>query len=426
TVIGSELLTDDQLDIRFTDTVTISSYNMREDSVRTFDPRNLTTNNETFPLGNFNDPLFGRASSGVYAQLTLNLVFPDFDESGSVLDSVVLVLPYDAKASYGNLDETFSLEVYQMTEPFPDTTLYSNMDFSTGQRIGTIDYRPAVNDSVIIARPGADTIPVQLAPQLRIPLNENNFHKDLFAIDTPYSSNIDEFENFLKGIYIKPISENTGMPAFKFRSTITGILVYYHLDTVYKEYLFPIFPNNAVSARYKHDYSSSAIDMEDKYVGENAPVRDSLLFLQGMSGINFVIEVPYSETLADKVLNKAELVFPIQYLPEDNPQTYPPIEQILVSQILNDGSLALIDDFTFARNREGLDGFMELFGGDKGANDTYTVNITTHLQDMSRGHVTEKMLITLFLKTRQASRVVLSGPGNSLHPAKLNLTFTNF
>ena len=424
TVIGSDLLTGDQLDIEFTDTVTIRSYNVVDDSIITFNP-NLFTNIENFPIGIFADPIFGTASSGVYAELTLLSSLPGFDDIANVLDSVVLVLPFNAKASYGNLDETYSLEVYRMAEAFPDTSLYSNKDYLLDKLIGVIDYIPMVNDSVIVNPPSDPDSIVKLAPQLRIPLTKNNFHTELFDIDTQYVSSASAFKEYFKGIYIKPVSTNKGMPSFDFRTNTTGIRVFYHRDSVYSEYLFPVFSTQVVTAKYDHDYSTSVLNLQADYIGESAPYRDSLLFLQGMSGINFVIEVPHAEYLADKLLNKAELIFPIQFLSQDDIQQYPPTDQILVSEIREDGSYRVIDDFIFARNRD-FENFSRLFGGDVESDNTYRVNITTHLQDMSRGLVSKKMIVTLFLKAEQASRVVVSGPGNSAAPAKLEITYTNF
>lgn len=431
TVIGSDLLSGDELDIEFTDTVTIVSYNIAEDSIITYNP-DIFTNIESFPIGNFNDPIFGQANSAAYFQPTLNITFPDFDPSYT-LDSVVLILPYNAKGSYGNLAESYSLEVYQMLEEFPDTQIYSNRSFPVDRLIGQISYTPMVNDSVVIEVPGEMDSFVNVPPQLRIPLNQNFFDRDLFAIDSPYTSVVDDFEAFLKGIHVRPTSTNSGMPSFNLRAAVTGssvqnsgIRVYYHQDTIYSEYLFPIFSDNVVTANYVHDYTSSPIGLASDFIGENATYTDSLLFLQGMSGTNFVIEIPYSENLSNKILNKAELEFPIQFLPEDNQSVFLPVEQIVVSEILDDGSLRLIDDYIFAINSVGIDDVSTLFGGVQDSDDAYRVNITTHLQDMSRGLVTEKMMITLFPKAEQAARVVLNGPGKSIKPAKLKVTFTNF
>ena len=432
TVIGSDLLSGDQLDIEFTDTITFNTYNVTEDSILTFIP-NFGANIESFPLGKFEDPIFGTAKSGVYIQPTRpSSSPPDFNANTDnlILDSVVLVLPYNARASYGNLLETYSLDVFQLAEQLTDTaTLYSNSEFAKGDQIGFIDYMPTVEDSteIFISKDTGlkpDSL-VKIQPQLRIPLTMSNFDNDLFKIDTNDIGTVEAFEAYLKGIYIKPTTTNSGMPSFNFRSNFAGIRVYYHsLDSTYSNYLFPIFLLNVVTAKYEHDLSTSVLNLENDFIGEDATYTDSLLFIQGMSGINFVVEIPNSENLSDKVINKAELIFPILTLTEDDPQ-YFPAEQLVVSEVDDDGTVSFIDDLLLARSARGED-FDELFGGSVEPDDTYRVNITSHIQDMSRGQVTEKMMFTLFLKSEQAARAVLGGPGNADSPARLEVTFTNF
>ncbi len=423
TVIGSDLLTGDQLDVEFMDSVTLKTYNEPVDSVLTYSP-NSFINIESFPLGIFADPIFGKSSSGVYLQPSLNVSFPDFDDSALVLDSVVLTLPYHVDNSYGDFDESYSLEVYQMAEVFPDTVLYSNMDFPLDGLIGSVSYVPSPNDSVEIYSGILDTM-VNLQPQLRINLDQGDFAEELFGIDTIISNSANEFQEFLKGIHIKPVSENKGMPSFTFRTTNAGMRVYYHLDSVFFEYQFPIFSGNVVTANYEHDRTTSLINLDEDFIGENADFTDSLLFLQGMSGTNVVIEVPYATTLNDILINKAELELPIQFLMEDEPQ-YDPADLIIISEIREDGSFRVIDDITFAINRVGTGNFTELFGGDVESDNTYRLNISSHFQDMIRGLVTNKMVITVSPKAEQAARVVLNGPGNSAGPAKLKIIYTNF
>ncbi len=428
TVIGSDLLSGDQLDIQFTDTMTIESYTAIEDSIATYFP-GIFTNIESFPVGIFEDPIMGTASSGVYVQYSLNSVFPDFDEPGLTLDSVVLVLPYNIEYSFGNLDEVHSVEVYQMSESFPDTAVfYSDMSFMADTLIGKADFRPITNedDSVSVYFPAQD-ITRKLPPQLRIKLDQNGFAEKLFNADSTVLGSVDGFENFLKGIHIKPTSVNKGMPSFNFRTNNSGLFVYYrrNSDTTFLSYQFPVFLGNVVTAEYHHDYSTSNLNLLSDFIGKNAPHADSLLFVQGMSGTNVVIRVPHVEYLSDKVINKAEIILPIQILPEDDP-IYEPDIKVLVSEILANGSASLIDDFILARNRVGLERFTELAGGDIESDNTYRLNITTHLQDMSRGQVTKDMRISIFLKAEQSSRVILGGTGNSDTPAKLEVTFTNF
>jgi len=423
TVIGSDLLSGDQLDIKFMDTLTLKAHNEPIDSILMYNP-NVFTNTETFPLGKFADPIFGTATSNVYLQPSLNVNFPDFDPSSQTLDSVVLILPFNAEFSYGQMDEDYTLEVYQMEGSFPDTTLYSNVDLPTHRLIGTTTYTPHPEDSVDVFSAILDTLVLE-PPHLRIRLDQNGFDDDLFNIDTTASNSVDGFESFIKGLVIKPTSENKGMPSFTFRTSNSGIRVYYHQDTLARDYRFPIFSGNVVAANFIHDRTTSLLNLGEDFIGENAKYPDSLLFLQGMSGTNVVLEFPYVTDLDNIVVNKAELELPIIRLDEDE-DVYTPTTQIIVSEVQEDGSFRVIDDVTLAINRIGTDRFSQLFGGGAESDNVYRLNISAHFQDMIRGLVTNKIVITTFPKAEQAARSVLGGPGNSDKPTKLKLTYTNF
>lgn len=426
TVIGSDLLEDDLVDLQFTDTIAINAHSAIVDSVQTYNP-NTNINPGSFPLGTLNDPIFGRTKSEIYFQPTLNVNFPDFDDPDLTLDSVILILPYDADNSYGNFEEEYSIEVYQMNDIFPDSILFSNEAYAADNLIGSRSYFPLPEDSTTILSPENIDSTIYLIPQLRVKLDQSSFHTNLFAIDSLRSNSVSDFEDFIKGIYIKPTSENTAMPAFRFRGGTAGLRVYYRntVDSTFSEYLFPIFSGNVVTANYDHDPSSSMLDLENDFIGENALYKDSLLFLQGMSGMNIELEIPHASKLENIVVNKAVLELPIKFLMEDQMQ-YSPVGNLIVSEKLEDGSLRVINDITYAINRVGTENFDELFGGVVEADDTYRLNISSHMQDMVRGFVTNKIVITAFPKAEQAARVVVRGPKNAEGSLKLSLTFTNY
>ena len=423
TVIGSDLLAGNQLDIERTDTVTLNSYNIFVDSIATYDP-DIFSNIASFPVGNFDDPVFGISRASVYAQVSLNAVFPDFQDAALVLDSIVLVMPYTSERSYGDFNELVSYEVYRVTEDFPDTVLYSDNEYTADVLIGRHDFFPAPEDSTYIRLPNTDST-VALVPQLRIRLDENNFESDFFNADQSVFDSVATFEDFFKGYHVKSTSINQGMPSYTFRNSSAGIRVYYHKDTVYSEYLFPTFSGNIVAANFVADNNSPILDLNE-FVGEDAVYSDSLLFLQGMSGINFVLDMPFVQSLDNIVVNKAEIELPIAFLPDDNPALYSPLGQIIVSEILDDGRYSVIEDVTLAINRVGTAEFQTIFGGDVESDLTYRLNISSHFQNMIRGFATTKIVVTAFPKAEQAARVIINGPKHSTNPAKLNLTFTNF
>ena len=417
TVIGEDLLIDDQLGIGFTDTLTLRTYNLEEDSVLTFDPNVFVANFSSFPVGNFMDPVFGTSKSSIAAQVTLTGSAPDF--SGQTCDSIVLILPYEPDQTYGMLNQPYTFEVFEMTQILSDSVeYYSDQSFEFDPvPIGTKEFFPAPQDSVRVYDAREDDFNVQF-PQLRINLTEE-FKNDFFGADPLNFETVDAFLDFFRGFYIQSVSNQTngGLVSFRFNSLNAGIRVYYHLDTVFSEYFFQVSSANVLTARFEHSYQGSFVE---EFLGEDAPLKDSLLFLQGMSGINFVIEIPYADELDNIIVNQAEIELPIVFLPIDDP-TYTPIEQIIISEILEDGSRRLIEDVA----RTNVNTLSDIFGGVPDG-EVYRLNISAHFQDMIQSSVTKKMLVTANVKPEVAARAVLAGPQNGDRPAKLNLTFTQF
>ncbi|MEM8906711.1 MAG: hypothetical protein AAGD05_02595, partial [Bacteroidota bacterium] len=65
--IGTDLVEQDQADIRFIDTFTIVAKTIAEDSVRIFDP-NPQVQFDHYLCGNLNDPVFGSVTADLYIQ----------------------------------------------------------------------------------------------------------------------------------------------------------------------------------------------------------------------------------------------------------------------------------------------------------------------------------------------------------------------
>jgi hypothetical protein len=421
TVIGSDLLSGDELDIDFTDTLTLTGYSVEADSVRTYDPDIFTSDFENFHCGDFLDPIFGRTTSTIYAQVNLNTSVPNF--LNGTLDSIVLILPYNADLSYGKLDETYSIEIYQLDESLNDSiAYYSTNSFDTkSERIGFKEFIPRVTDSVSVVIPNKDSLVTERqVPHLRINLDQI-FSTAFFKADTSNFNTNSKFLEFFKGLQIRPVSSNSGMVSFKMRNAMTGLRVYYHEDSIFRQYQFPIFTGNVVTANFTHDYTGS---IAEKFIGPDALVKDSLYFLQGLSGLNFDLEIPYAESFQNIVVNRAEIILPIITLPEDG-MGYSPVKQILVSEVLTDSTFRVIEDASIALTRFG-ENFGDLFGGKVTTDGTYVLNISAHFQDMMRGLAGKKMRVSVYFKPERAARVVVAGARHGTTQAKLRLSFTNY
>ena len=164
TIVGSDLLAQDQIDVGYTDTFTLIPNIQETDSVRTFSPV-FASQLIGYLVGEMDDPVFGRSLARINAEFLPGAADPDFTDA--VLDSVVLVLPYFPFGQYGDTTENYGIEVYRLAETLEkDITYYSNQDVSVGNLIGMSElFMPRPNDSITIVSHGTDGETTQLPAQ---------------------------------------------------------------------------------------------------------------------------------------------------------------------------------------------------------------------------------------------------------------------
>lgn len=416
-IIGSDLLQQDQIDIEFTDEVRFNAYIQKSDSVLIYDPLGGDFLSG-YLCGQFADPVFGLSQAAVSAQFRLIPGSPP-DFRNAVLDSMVLVLPYRAIRVYGDTTELVQLEVYRLDEDLSDTVkYYSNKLIAASQRIGSGSILPRRYDSLEILQHGADTL-IGIPPQVRIRIDDA-FAQSLLA-DTLTLKSDTSFVEVYKGLQIRSASQNKGILSFNLGSSLTGLTAYYHVDTVARSYTFPLTNLSPRTVSFTNDYAGAPIEafLQDSTLG------DSLLFVQGMSGVGMVLEIIDTTLLQNKIINRAELEIFIATLPEDGAYTFDPVSQLVVSQIKEDGTLEAIRDVALGIARQDLTG---LFGGIPldGMPKSYTLNLSAYFKDLKNGKTTNRILITPLGRAERANRVVIYGPKHSIYPAKIKLSLTDY
>lgn len=417
TVIGSDLILGEELDAEFTDTVSFTTYNRVIDTVTLYNP-DAGVVFANLPFGDFEDPVFGRSTSSIYSQVTLAVSgAPDFE--GFVKDSVILILPFNPSAFYGDTTETYSLEVYEIGESLEaGTNFNSSLEFALGEKLGEASFVPSSADVAVIDPTDGELD--SIGAHLRVKL-EGDIIDSLFSGDPSKFDSTDDFEDFFHGFHLKPTSVNAGMVGFNLRriSPTAGITVYYSnvAGDEFFDYQFSIFNSQVVTANFQQEYGGS---IAEPFLGEGAEGRDSLLFIQSMAGINVSFEFPHLEALGDIIINEAILELPIVDIAGDSDALFDPI-QLIAIEINEDGLTKLIDDVTFASGSD----VGTLFGGIP-ENGVYQMNISSFLQDAKQGTINNTLEVLVLLKPEKAERVVLAGPAHSTTPAKLKLTYTEF
>ncbi len=422
TLVGGDLLDGDIVQLEFTDTLPLIVKSVKEDSILTFE-ENFGLFITNFLLGNVDDPVFGHYDASIYSQLRPNFVNKRFGDG--LLDSVVLQLAYDTSALYGYYrTDQMDLQVFRVIEEMPFTEdLYSNDSFEIEMTpLGELlDFRPAPFDSVSIT---IDTNEFDLKPHIRIKLDKF-FGDELINLDTSLYSTFDTFVDYFKGMHIRASSDDNSMLGINMNDPNTKLVLYYKDQDIQRTFDY-FFDQGAVKfSRMNHDYTGSPVEsfIDDAILG------DSLIFMQGMSGLNIEVDFGDLSFLENRIINHAELdIYHVTEFPDDEPFIFPATQGLLAKKVNADTSeLEDISDVITALQL----GTLGLFGGDQMDVTVdnvelfkYTINITNHFQAMVEGDETSKIYLQTIAKPRNPYRGIFYGPQNSEFPMKLRLTYT--
>lgn len=432
TIVGEELLEGDKVQPGFTDTISISSYTSRLDSFRTYSST-LSSQLARYAVGNYKDPIFGsmEASTVIQARMQRDPVFftlnPPSFSTGTTVDSVVLVLPYDPGSFYGNLNEIYSFDVVALQEGFArEDDYYSNSaPPAEGELLASHSFRPSPNDSTETINHSFNIADTIRFPHVRIPL-PTSLGEQIVNLDSTFFESDSAFLSFLPGLILRGSSENGGLASFNLSPSAPngsrgGIYVYYRTSADIKnQYQFAFNEFTGRFVNYETDFAGSEAQ---PYLGEGK--GDTLLFLKGGLGTEVKIQFPHITELKGLIVNEALLEVAYIDYPGAMDEIYDPVQQLILSRETADGDIFLIDDFVLAPSD--LVGFS--FGGDledgpNGEAGLYTMNISTHLQRMIDGDEVNELILSVFRRGDNPNRGVMAGAKHPDFPIKLKVTFT--
>lgn len=404
--IGLEVQPEsDRFNVTFTDTITVTAFTEKEDSIRT----DKTVYNL---LGNYNDPVFGRTSASIYTQVRLSSNNVDFGPD-PLADSLVLTLAY--KGYYGKLRK-LNIKVFEILEDmFKDTAYYSTKELLVAsQPLASVTVMPSPSDSVMLDG-------LSVAPHLRIRLDNNLAQRFLNESTSANLSDNTLFLNFFKGLHITSsfVNSEGSILYFDLLNALSQLTLYYsnnNNDSL--KYNFVINDNCARYNNFNHySYGNAHINLQQQINGDSL-LGDSLLYLQSMAGLKVKLMFsPLTDFFKDgnMVLNKAELIIPIENDPTSSLYSNP--EKLTLARITETGELTyLIDQF------EGESHFRGVYDV---TNSQYTFTITRHIQNIILGNINDYGLYLLISGSGiNGARTVLRGHGRSDKNLKLKLTYT--
>jgi len=300
-------------------------------------------------LGYYYDPVFGATTVNFVGQLTPASLTPNFGEN-TVLDSVVLTIPYNSTVSTGDdtsykLDslyggtksDSIKLSIFRNNyylrafDPSGDLdatqNYYSNGSLAQGETIGASElegqllyysdnYYPKANPiglKEVNEETGELEVTSTIPPSLRIPLygssSENTSVPDRFWEGLIFAKEEDEvlsktssFYEYFRGLYFKVepnVTENKNLAQLNFSSASSNVTLYYTYDQtttvdgeenttkVQGEYEMT-FSGNRVNI-FKNEFNTSILQtIEDTSTDAEG---DDYLYLKGGEGSMAIIEL---------------------------------------------------------------------------------------------------------------------------------------
>jgi len=336
--IGTDIVGTPGIEIK-NKTYPVTTYNKK---ITPFQSNGLSEN----LLGYYYDDVFGATTVNFVGQLTPTSLAPDFGEN-TVLDSVVLTIPYNSTATSGETT-TYELDSLYGTDPIklsvfrnnyylrafdPNGELddtqnyYSNGTLAQGETLGASElegqllyysnsYLPSAK-SIELWETNEETEVFEVAstipPSLRIHLfgetSENASVPDRFWDDVIFSKEDDEvlnkansFYEYFRGLYFKVEANSVGnknLAQLNFSSTNSNVKMYYTYDltttvdgvedttNVQGEYEL-LFSGNRVNI-FNNDFNTSILQtIEDTSTNAEG---DDYLYLKGGEGSMAIVEL---------------------------------------------------------------------------------------------------------------------------------------
>jgi hypothetical protein len=414
TIIGKDILpSNDFVSISTIDDFRILSYTLYETPVRSEDP-------ETPFIGTAWDPYFGTTISEFVSQVRLER---EWVKGSYDVDSVKLVLRINSVS--GSTDMIKQLRITEIADRlYEDSVYYSNTPVDTTDFGFSVDLPSLRNDSI-------NEIEINLPP----------FVGEYFIRDQEklfYSTTIDDFRSYFKGVYIRLLSTSVTDPlllglnlslATSLGDYTDYIILYMHTrdeNTMNYTFRFILDPlkENASFSKVRHDFATAAPDKNIEDVINN-PVLDTLSYLQGLDGVYTKLIIPGLDSIKNDpsafklAVNKASLYLPVHFDGGNYTASKIP-ESLLLRYVNKSGVKEVLPDYF-------IDQSQSYFGGKLDTTfSRYKFNISNFIQqylDDKEGVL--KPEIEVFQRSSDTRNVILKA-NDSKTPVKFELIYTRF
>lgn len=381
---------DDIFNSSVIDTFGIESYTVLEDSLRTDELANVV-------VGSYVDPVFGKTTSTIYTQFGLGLPTSTVDLIS--VDSVRLQIKYAGK--YANLDPQ-KFTVQRVTEKFyKDSPYYSNSVLTTdGIELvipASATVTPNLTDTVYVGASGYE-------PMLILNLDTIVGKDILTAIPGGNLATQTAFDNFFYGLRIGVDNpgQSQGQGGLLYMNMLhaqTKMIIYYTSSTGAQQMSFPVGANQARFSSFTHDYTGTVVES-----AINTPALGQQFFyaqtMQGVEGVIKIKGIDDIKNLGNVMINKAEVVLPIQYFTTD---VYTPTGNAFLFYKTADGESVTTDQLSNAITYGGV------YDDTKKA---YVFNIGKHVQALVKGDIDNLgFVVNTSASSVAGGRIIFNGQG---------------
>ena len=415
-VVGSDLLDSDHSQLN-SKTLNVQVKTVTEDSVLVYSNTGIVPKLlDNYAIGNLSDPIFGKMSADIFAQLSLpaKYIAPNFKDA--TLDSIVLRL---ALADPNFMEDTTimnTIEVYELTDLISDNLeeVYSNQSFAYDSKvIGSATFRND-RDSVLIYNVKTDgsVDTVNLAPHVNIHLDADYAQK-LMDIDSMTYTDNGDFKEIIKGFRIAGKDGSGHLTNLRFKTINSRMSIYYSKNGERKQFNY-FFEGGAVLEHLDYDYTGS--ECEKSINGDT-----DYCYIQGLSGTNVEIQLQDLDQLDNVLINKAVLEFYIADVTD--PEGILNNNQLVLATKSDDGQLTFIADAAHAFTAKNY----RYFGGqliEKDGLKKYELNISSYLQSALKGDTPTTIILRSSPKPSDLRRSIFFGSGHTTYSPKIRITYT--
>jgi hypothetical protein len=282
-----------------------------------------------------------------------------------------------------------------------DSVYYVNRNVPVVREIASLTLDGITGDTVI-----TEPLPLEIAEYL---------FRDTTRLFL--SNDTADFRDYFNGLYFDyPQSTDYHLILLNPLAGGNFFTVYYHnAADLARTFTFPINNKCVRYNRFLHDFDVADADKKIQYI--NQPVKDTLVYMQGMEGVFSKVIIPGLEQLKDEMpiaINKARLIFPI-YIDVDNFSEDKIAKQVFARYVNADGVKKLIPDYEL--DPAFADGTLNIISNQ------IELNISIFVQLYLEGEIPLPE-IELFVNQYDIANLILKANHNILAP-RFEVSYTN-